>query len=526
MGAAIAAAILAAAAPAPARPNIRLAFFTVYPSALGSKLDNLPSFAGHCAVCHFDAAGGGAKNFYGDALANSGKNLNKDTGRIQAVEAVANLDSDRDGYTTLTEITAAGYSNTPTFPGLSSANVGNVTGVPTLEVSPYVTPTTVVDNTPPEVTVLAPNGGGSLTANAPFSVTWSATDASGIAGIHIYQSIDGGATYTPVALGLENTGSYPWVPANRPTTAALIRVVAIDGATNSAADASDAVFAIVSPPGGLVRTTLRDFDMPGSQPFEGGPEPALSTCIQCHGNYAAAVEPYHNWRGSMMALASRDPLFEANLTIANQDAPDSGDICLRCHISGGWLQGRSVPTSGAAMLESDKVGVSCDLCHRMVDPVYLAGNKADGMVSTCQDCHMRDVSGQGCNPALNPGVPVRADLPLHDMTGGSTWMPLRMAELYPEQVDAAAAQASAARAAAMLGKAADLATWLEGGRLVVRVTNQTGHKLPTGYPEGRRIWLNAKFFRSSWSSSATRTPPTPRGRRSTNCGTRTASARR
>jgi hypothetical protein len=26
------------------------------------------------------------------------------------------------------------------------------------------------------------------------------------------------------------------------------------------------------------------------------------------------------------------------------------------------------------------------------------------------------------------------------------------------------------------------------------VTNNTGHKLPTGYPEGRRIWINVKFY--------------------------------
>ncbi|MCF7674406.1 MAG: cytochrome c family protein [Akkermansiaceae bacterium] len=610
--------VLASAATVHARPNIKSAFMSVYPNAVGSKLDDLPSMTNHCAVCHYQASGGGAKNPYGEAILNSGQNLNKAQGRINAVTAVANLDSDGDGYPTATEVTAAGFSNTPTFPGLinepNNSNVALVTGVPTLEIIPYVKPTTTVDTTPPEVTVLTPNGGESLTGNAPYQITWSATDASGIAGIHIYQSIDGGTSYTPVVLGIANTGTHQWFPANRPTDDALIRVVAVDAATNSGSDVSDAAFAIVSPPGGKVPTTLRDFDMPGSQPFEGGPEPAApSACGQCHGNYDAAVEPYRNWQGSMMAHASLDPLFEANMVIANQDAPDSGDLCLRCHDSGGWLQGRSVPTDGSAMLPVDKVGVSCDLCHRMTDPVYkpgisptrdqqvlgdlenpgtqygngmfvldpsgiqrgpftdaltphqfvaspfhrsaefcgtchdvsnpaftkdvdgvyqtnpfnttggdvsahsagpvertfsewkhsaynspegiyqpeFAGNKADGRVSTCQDCHMHDVSGKGCT---SPAAPTRPDLPLHDMTGGSTWLPPILATLYPDQIDAAAVQAGVVRATAMLRNAADLTVAVEDGRLLVRVTNQTGHKLPTGYPEGRRMWVNVKFL--------------------------------
>lgn len=606
--------VLAGASAVHARPNIKSAFLSVYPNAAGSKLDNLPSMQNHCAVCHYQASGGGLKNPYGVAILNSGQDLNKTQGRINAVKGVANLDSDGDGYPTSTEMTAPGFSNTPTFPGLSSSNVAQVTGVPTLEVSPYVTPTTTVDTTPPQVAVLTPNGGESLTGNAPYQITWAASDASGIAGIHIYQSIDGGATFTPVVLGIGNTGTYQWFPANRPTAAALIRVVAVDAATNNGSDLSDAAFLIVSPLGGKVPTTLRDFDMPGSQPFEGGPEPAApSACGQCHGNYDAAVEPYRNWQGSMMAHASIDPLFEANMVIANQDAPDSGDLCLRCHDSGGWLQGRSVPTDGSAMLPVDKVGVSCDLCHRMTDPVYkpgispirdlevlgglenpgtqygngmfvldpsaiqrgpftdpltphqfvaspfhrsaefcgtchdvsnpaftrdadgnyqpnpfnttggdvsahsagpvertfsewkhsayntpegvyqpeFAGNKTSGMVSTCQDCHMHDVSGKGC---ISPAAPTRPDLPLHDMTGGSTWLPPILATLFPGQVNAAAVQAGVARATTMLQNAADLEAEVDSGMLRVRVINQTGHKLPTGYPEGRRIWVNVKFF--------------------------------
>lgn len=599
---------------ADARPNIKDSFMAYYPNAVGSTLDNLPSMKNHCLVCHYQASGSGPRTPYGDALVNSGFKLNTTQGRTNAIRSVANLDSDHDGYPSAIEIEGLGFANTPTFPGLSSANAANVTGVPQIEITPYLTPTITVDDTPPEVALLAPNGGESLTANAPATVTWTATDASGINALNIDLSLDGGANYTPVVQGIENTGSYTWFPANRPSAAARLRVTAFDGAGNSASDTSDADFAVVSPEGGKVPTTLRDFDMPGSQPFEGGPEPAPpSACAQCHGNYNAAVEPYRNWQGSMMAMASHDPLFEANLAIANQDAPDSGDLCLRCHISGGWLQGRSVPTDGSAMLPQDKVGVSCDLCHRMTDPVYtagnpirdlevlaglsdpgtqygngmyvldpsaiqrgpyedvvtphqfvaspfhrksefcgtchdvsnpaftkdangvyqpnpfnttggdisahsagpvertysewkhsaynttpggihqpqFAGNKADGMVSSCQDCHMRDVSGKG---ASTPDAPVREDLPLHDMTGGSTWLPPLIATMYPDQFDAAAAQAGVTRATELLQKAADLGVSVQSGKLAVRVTNQTGHKLPTGYPEGRRIWVNVKFF--------------------------------
>jgi Bacterial Ig domain/Cytochrome c554 and c-prime len=598
--------------PTPAKPEIRDAFFLVYPSANNTQLDDLPSKSTHCLVCHYKASGGGTKNPYGEAIKTFG-NLNQPAGRIAAVNGVANADSDNDAYNSGNEVTATGYSNTPTFPGLSSANYSLVNGVPASEVLDYLTPKTTVDNTPPQVAVLTPNGGETLTGNQAYNVTWTASDASGIVAIHIYQSIDGGLNYTPVIYGLENTGTYSWTPANRPTTSAKIKVVAVDGAININNDVSNSVFTVISPPGGKVPTTLRDFDMPGTQPFEAGSEPdPPENCAQCHGGYDPAVEPYANWQGSMMAHASRDPLFEANMVIANQDAPDSGDLCLRCHDSSGWMQGRSVPTDGSAMLERDKIGVSCDLCHRMVDPVYkvdlspardqqvladlsfpgtqygngmfvldpdgivrgpfddaaaphafraspfhkssafcgtchdvsnpaftkdqngiyqpntfdltagevsphssgpvertysewlnseyattgvhqpeFAGNKPGDMVFTCQDCHMRDVNAKGCNVA---GAPTRPDMPLHDMTGGSTWVPQMIANMYPDKVNVAAIQAGIERARYMLQNSADLAVMVESGKLKATVTNQTGHKLPTGYPEGRRIWLNVKFY--------------------------------
>ena len=174
-------------------------------------------------------------------------------------------------------------------------------------------------------------------------------------------------------MSLQNTGSHTWYTANRPSTVALFRVVATDNAFNEGSDDSDSVFTIESPPGGLAPTTLRDFDMPGSQPFEAGILNPPEACSPCHGGYDQNVEPYYNWQGSMMAQASLDLLFEANMTIANQDAPDSGDICLRCHLPRGWLQGRSVPTDGSQMLITDNSGVACDFCHRLVDPFYDPG---------------------------------------------------------------------------------------------------------------------------------------------------------
>src|SRR5690606_8672652 len=68
-------------------------------------------------------------------------------------------------------------------------------------------------------------------------------------------------------------------------------------------------------------------------------------CSGCHGSWdpssgAADFIAYNTWSGSMMAHATRDPVFWAALDVANADIPGVGDFCLRCHTPQGWLAGR------------------------------------------------------------------------------------------------------------------------------------------------------------------------------------------
>ncbi len=120
-------------------------------------------------------------------------------------------------------------------------------------------------------------------------------------------------------------------------------------------------------------TTPDDFRMPGTQPHGlFAPIPDPDTCSVCH-----TAPIYDTWRGSMMGQAGRDPLFWAALAVAEEDAPGSGEFCLRCHAPKGWFEGRSHPSDGSGLTAADlNAGVACEVCHRMVDPVPSSDDEA------------------------------------------------------------------------------------------------------------------------------------------------------
>ncbi len=348
--------------------------------------------------------------------------------------------------------------------------------------------------------------------------------------------------------------------------------------------------------------------MPGTQPNEINNLTGSRVCFNCHGGYDQDTESFFNWRGSMMGQAARDPLMYAALAVANQDVEDAGDLCLRCHVTNGWLNGNSEPTDGSNLKKSEiNYGVQCDFCHRVVDPLSEEGKAlvepdvpkiengmyvispdqamrgpyttsirvhdtlesefhktgdfcgtchdvtnpllvnpdtglnvavertysewknsdyADlGAKGACQNCHMPPRWGYASDPRkgyskkhdrhkgkkkkgqcdTGKNAPeFREYLNVHELVGGNTFVQdlLPLFWRYSAR-DLAALQNTQNKAYVQLRKAAtiDLDVYdANGGKeLKVTVTNQTGHKLPTGYPEGRRMWINVKAFDSGGS---------------------------
>jgi len=388
-------------------------------------------------------------------------------------------------------------------------------------------------------------------------------------------------------------------------------------------------------------STVEDFFSPGTQ--ENMLKDALvppSICRVCHefdddGNDKEIVPPYNNWEMSMMGQATRDPIWRAGLAIANQDAGFGGDTCIRCHSPNAWLSGRSVPTDGSAFKNADFDGVTCNICHRLVNPVSsknspvedqpildaltadgllpthpgnaqyvvdpadtrrgplddvpanyhgvpiivspfhrqgnlcgtchdvsnalftrqsngtytlnrfdtahptldpndmmpeqrtysewhnsafanggvyfpdhrFGGDSPTGIMQSCQDCHMPKHFGGLCVFWSDPPFFPRPDIAEHSFVGANTWVIGAVFDEFGQNETGITPElvgVNQQRTQTMLHNASDMQVAQHGDHLQVRVINYSGHKLPTGYPEGRRMWLNVQFFDADYNVIAER----------------------
>ena len=330
----------------------------------------------------------------------------------------------------------------------------------------------------------------------------------------------------------------------------------------------------------------------GTQPgtLNTGLQPS-DRCTECHaGATTSTGERYmagDAWTPSLMANAARDPLFLATLTVAEQEAPGVGTVCIRCHTPAGFVAGRATPGTGARLdaLEGDTDGVNCDTCHRSIVPTGVAsaphlanaqlyfsdaptgsipprfGPRTDPFTSprhpsmggdfirdprlcgqchnvdhptnhrlladgtdtgapfplqstytewaqsdfsrrstpeTCQTCHMRALTEDLPSTRI-PGAPSRSGQRVHEFVGANEWGLAMLKAALPGEHDAEFDSARE-RTRAYLRTAArvellDAPTTGVGGQnltLRVRVTNLSGHKLPTGYEDARLMWLQVQ----------------------------------
>lgn len=392
-------------------------------------------------------------------------------------------------------------------------------------------------------------------------------------------------------------------------------------------------------------TTKQDFFLPGTQPGmldHDIVEPY--TCDTCHSDPI-----FKAWRGSMMGQAGRDPVFWAAFAVAQNDAADAGEFCLRCHTPTAWYADREGALDASDLTPADiDAGLACEVCHRMVDPIpgasdevttidegiradllalgllppndhfatamlildpednrrgpfamsatfgyhvakqarfqgqddplaasrlcgschnvdnpllswnenppgggpaqywpnemdapaesfgkdelfpvertyeewlnsdyarggiyapQFAGAKPDGIVESCQDCHMVRQTGVAAETTFRPtyrDCETTGCLPAHIFAGGNSWVPKILQDSrwrLSNPNDADALDQTALEAQSMLRRAATVEVNVTEGegvkRATVRVINETGHKLPTGYPEGRRMWINLRAYDES-----------------------------
>ncbi|BAN47041.1 multiheme c-type cytochrome [Metapseudomonas resinovorans] len=271
-------------------------------------------------------------------------------------------------------------------------------------------------------------------------------------------------------------------------------------------------------------------------------------CGACH------TEIYRQWRTSMMSHAWEEPIYRALLRHASEATEGRVDnFCTGCHTPIGLTTGQINSTVNRASVaftaqNNPMPGVDCETCHNISartgldNGAYVLSPRAHGKPTKfgprsdgvspyhdtvysglhtrsdfCATCHNvthpfssvavertydewlespYSFNGQSCQSCHMPGFagkaatmgPDRADVASHWFTGANAAV-----------LEYLGQKEAAQRARDYLAKAAEISfesvpTDLAPGReasVRVKVANVgAGHKLPTGFPEGREVWID------------------------------------
>ena len=269
-------------------------------------------------------------------------------------------------------------------------------------------------------------------------------------------------------------------------------------------------------------------------------------CAACHGTI------YEEWKDSIMANSWDDPIYRALLAKASVATDGKVDkLCIGCHtpmglttdtvsargddevhISGiGCDDCHSISAStglgnGSYVLTPKKFGrplkfgprddaVSpyhdtayselhtksefCSTCHNVTHPfnrmpverTYDEWRDSPYAIADiqCQDCHMTPEPGVTINPGKAAIMgPEREHVYSHRFTGANTTLHKHFGQ--DEMADRALKLLQSAAEIEFLSLPADFQAG-ESAKVDLRVTNVgAGHKLPTGFPEGREVWID------------------------------------
>lgn len=275
---------------------------------------------------------------------------------------------------------------------------------------------------------------------------------------------------------------------------------------------------------------------------------SAKVCGSCH------QEIYKEWRSSIMANAWDDPLYRALLREASIATGGKIDnFCTGCHTPLGLLSGRidsatNQQLPGTEQLEDELPGVDCEACHnitsvnhldnggyvmdaRLTDKSIKRGPRADAVSPyhateyselhtrsefcgtchnvthpfnqvpiertydewyesnyrvqgvECQDCHMKSVPGKAAIMG-----PEREDRASHHFASANT----TIMEHFGDTENAARARKMLAQAAEVsIAEITESPVAGKNMHIGIKVENTgAGHKLPTGFPEGREVWLD------------------------------------